>query len=163
MDGKTILQPRCSLLGTSIKGVHHIAINVTDMKKSLKFYKDALGMKPLFEPQEGSGSDLEKAVKIPGAKLLFVMLQCGEDCVELIQYLNPRGSPYDRRNCDVGNTHLAFRVKNIDESYSELKGKGVRFNGPPVKIAAGPLKGRAFTYFTDPDGVTLEIFQDQEG
>jgi len=98
MDEKVILQPRCCLLKTSIKGVHHIAINVTDMKKSIKFYQDTLGMKPLFEPQEGSGSDLEKAVKLPGAKLLFVMLQCGEDCVELIQYLNPRGSPYDRRN-----------------------------------------------------------------
>ena len=151
------------MLKTSIEGVHHIAINVKDMKESLKFYQDILGMKPLFEPQESSGSDLERAVKLPGAKLLFVMLKCGEDCVELIHYLNPRGSQYDRKNCDTGNTHLAFRVGNIDESYAELMKKDVKFNGPPVRITTGPLKGRAFTYFTDPNGVTLEIFQDQEG
>lgn len=159
-DWTIILPNNVKELKMRIKGVHHIAINVADMKQSLKFYQDILDMKSLFDPQEGSGSDLEKAVKLPGAKLLFAMLQCGEDCVELIQYLNPLGRPYDRRNCDTGNTHLAFRVADIDEAYIELKAKGVKFNGPPVKIGAGPLKGRAFTYFTDPDGVTLEIFQE---
>jgi len=147
-------------MGKTIAGVHHIAINVKDMKKSMRFYREVLGFEPMFPPQEGFGAKLEEAVRVPNAKLKYVMLQAGNTCVELIQYLNPIGKPYDRRNCDTGNMHLAFHVSNIDKAYAELTEKGVKFNGPPVKIDSGPLKGLAFAYFTDPDSVTLEIFQE---
>lgn len=147
-------------MNTILAGVHHIAINVSDIKKLKKFYQEVLGLKLLFPPQEGSGAELEKAVNVPRAKLKYAMLQAGDTCVELIQYLNPIGKPYDRKNCDTGNMHLAFRVSDIDKAYAELKKKGVKFNNPPVKIDSGPLKGCAFAYFTDPDGVTLEIFQE---
>lgn len=140
--------------------MHHIAINVSDINKSMRFYQEVLSFKLLFPPQEGSGAELEKAVKVPNVKLKYAMLQTGNACVELIQYLNPIGKPYDRRNCDTGNMHLAFRVPDVDKAYAELKEKGVKFNSPPVKISSGPLKDCAFAYFTDPDGVTLEIFQE---
>jgi len=140
--------------------VHHIAINVSDMNKSIRFYQEVLGFKLLFPPQEGSGAELEKAVKVPDVKLKYAMLQTGNAYVELIQYLSPIGKPYDRMNCDTGNMHLAFRVPDVDKAYAELKEKGVKFNSPPVKISSGHLKDCAFAYFTDPDGVTLEIFQE---
>lgn len=159
-DDVITLNLRWFLTKNCIKGVHHIAINVTNMEQSLKFYQHVLGLRPLFEPQEGSGSNLEKAIRVSGAKLKYAMLQSGETFVELIQYLSPKGKPYDRKNCDTGNMHLAFCVSNIDETFAELKEKGVKFNAPPMKIDAGALKGKAFAYFTDPDGVTLEIFQD---
>jgi catechol 2,3-dioxygenase-like lactoylglutathione lyase family enzyme len=143
-----------------LAGVHHVAINVCDMDRSLRFYEDTLGFRQLFPPQEGSGEDLERSVKVPSAKLKYAMLQTGNIIVELIQYLNPVGKPYDRRNCDAGNMHLAFRVSDIDEAYAKLKDRGVKFNGPPVKIDSGPLSNCAFAYFTDPDGVTLEIYQE---
>lgn len=143
-----------------LSGIHHIAINVRDIEKSLKFYRETLGLELLFPPEEGSGEELEKAAKVSGAKLKFAMLQAGNTCVELIQYVNPVGRPYDRRNCDTGNMHLAFRVPNAVQAYEELKKRGVRFNSPPVGITSGSLNGKSFAYFTDPDGVTLEIFQE---
>ena len=145
---------------TSIDGVHHIAINVSEINKSINFYQEVLGLELIFPPQEASGEELEKAVKVPNVKLKFAMLQTGDNVVELLQYVNPVGKPYDRRNCDTGNTHLAFRVSDIDKAYAELEKKGVKFNGPPIRIDSGPLKGCAWAYFTDPDGVTLEIFQE---
>jgi catechol 2,3-dioxygenase-like lactoylglutathione lyase family enzyme len=143
-----------------LSGVHHIAVNVSDIDKSIRFYEKILGFKLLFSPQEGSGEELEKAVKVPAAQLKYAMLQTENVVVELIQYLNPIGKPYDRSNCDTGNMHLAFRVSDIDDAYAKLKERGVTFNGPPVKIDSGPLSKCAFAYFTDPDGVTLEIFQE---
>lgn len=140
--------------------MHHIAINVSDIEKSIKFYQGVLGFKLHFPPQEASGAELEKAAKVPNAKLKYTMLQTGNTYVELIQYLNPRGKPYDRMNCDTGNLHIAFRVPDIDKAYTELKERGVKFNSPPKNIESGPLKGCAWAYFVDPDGVTLEIFQE---
>lgn len=146
--------------GGHIAGVHHIAINVSDWERSGRFYRDVLGFEQLFEPGEGAGEELEEATRVPGARLRFAMFRVGDDCVELIQYLSPEGRPYDRRNCDVGNMHLAFRVPDMDEAYAELQDRGVKFNSPPIHIGEGPLEGCAFSYFTDPDGVTLEIFQE---
>ena len=144
----------------SLTGLHHIAVNVSDIEKSIKFYQEVLGFKLLFPPQESSGAELEKAVKVPDAKLKYAMLQVGNDCIELLQYVEPIGKPYDRMNCDTGNLHIAFRVSDIDKTYAELKEKGVKFNSPPNRINSGPLKGDVFCYFLDPDGVTLEIYQE---
>lgn len=88
------------------------------------------------------------------------MLQVGNDCIELLQYVEPSGKPYDRMNCDTGNLHIAFRVPDIEKTYATLKERGVKFNSPPNNIDSGPLKGDVYCYFLDPDGVTLEIYQD---
>jgi lactoylglutathione lyase len=141
--------------------VHHTAINVTNIEKSIRFYGDVLGLKPLFEPQEASGKDLERTTRLKGATLLFTMLQVGDGqtLLELLQFVKPKGRPYTRRHCDVGAPHIAFRVDDIDAACRELKRKGIEFYSAPLRIASGPLKGNAFVYFKDPDGITLELFE----
>ena len=146
-------------MGTLLNLVDHVAVNVTDMEKSLKFYHEVLGLKIIFQT-ERSGSDLDRALNAPGAKLRYSYLQADNTCIGLIQYVNPAGKSYDRKTCDTGIMHLAFRVPDIEKAYAQLKEKGVRFNSSPVKIESGPQKGSVFAFFTDPDGITLEIFQE---
>ena len=38
----------------------------------------------------------------------LVMLFAGNTTIKLIQYIEPRGKPYDRRPCDIANMHMAF-------------------------------------------------------
>src|SRR6185437_5897159 len=140
-------------------GVQHIGIPVSNLQRSLAFYKDVFGVEPEFVA-EGSGEELSVALGVPDSVLSFAFLRIGPDIVELLEYENPRGKPYDRRNCDVGATHLAFRVEDVDAAYERLIGQGIEFNAPPFRIDEGPLAGCAFAYFTDPDGVQLEIFQE---
>lgn len=140
------------------KGVQHIGIPVSDMQRSLAFYKETLGFEPLFIAQ-GEGDALSEAVGVPNANLSFSFLQAGNTIVELLQYHTPIGRAQDRMNCDVGAVHIAFEVDDIEDAYKRLTAKGIKFNAPPMHIGSGPLEGCAFAYFPDPDNVQLELFQ----
>lgn len=86
-------------------------------------------------------------------------MQAGDKIVELIQYINPKGKPYNMSECDTGNMHIAFRVTDIYKIYKTLKQKGVKFKSPPNEVIKGPTKGWIWTYFYDPDGAQLELIE----
>lgn len=139
-------------------GVQHIGIPVGSMERSLKWYKEMLGLEPDFV-LDASGEGTANAVGVPGADFSFAFMKVGNTYVELLEYRNPRGKPYDRGNNDIGAVHLCFQVDDIEDAYRKLSARGVKFNTPPVWIDAGPLAGCAFCYFPDPDNVQLELFQ----
>ena len=85
--------------------------------------------------------------------------RCETD-VELLSYNNDRDENFSRRNSDVGSPHLCIVVDDINASYQELKAKGVEFFAEPLHIEGGPLDGCWFVYFRDPDGITLELFEE---
>ncbi len=144
-----------------ITGLQHVGIPVSDMDRSLEFYQNVLGLELLFLT-EGSGEATSKAVGVPNAHLKFAFLRAGDAIFELLQYITPTGKPYTGMNCDVGATHVAFEVEDIEEAYQNLTAQGIQFNTSPVHLDEGPLAGCAFAYFPDPDGIQLEIFQAAE-
>ena len=143
-----------------ISGVHHTCITVSDLDRSLTYYRDLLGLELVMtEESERSGDDRSKALGVPKAKVKLAILRAGEAQVELIEYVTAKGRPYDRSNNDAGAMHIAFQVADIDAVYQRLLDHGVRFTAPPATIPAGPMAGWRWTYFFDPDGVSLEIIQ----
>ena len=143
-----------------IKGVHHTCITVSDLEQSIAFYRDVLGLEVVMtEESERSGDDRSKALGVAKAKVKLAILRAGQAQVELIQYVTAKGRAYDRSNNDVGAMHIAFQVEDIDTVYQRMLDAGVRFTSPPATIPAGPMKGWRWTYFFDPDGVSLEIIQ----
>jgi len=141
-----------------IIGVHHHSVTVSDLDRAIRFYRDILGLKLLYTT-ERSGEETSKGVGVEGAQLKIAVLQAGNDKIELIEYVTPKGKPYDRRPCDVGNMHIAFQVSGIQKMYNELTKKGIKFNTAPNVIKEGPLKGWIWVYFNDPDGAQLELVQ----
>lgn len=143
-----------------IQGVHHTCITVSDLERSIVFYRDVLGLElVLTEESERSQDDRSKSLGVAGAKVKLAILRAGNAQVELIEYVTARGRPYDRNNNDIGTMHIAFQVDDIEAVYQRLLEHGVRFTSPPATIPAGPMKGWRWTYFFDPDGVSLEIIQ----
>jgi glyoxylase I family protein len=143
-----------------IHGVHHTCITVSNLERSIEFYRDLLGLELVMaEESERSGDDRSKALGVAKAKVKLALLRAGDARVELIEYVTASGRPYDRNNNDVGAMHIAFQVEEIDAVYQRMVGHGVRFTAPPATIPAGPMKGWRWTYFFDPDGVSLEIIQ----
>ena len=140
------------------KAVQHVGIPVSNIERSLAWYKEMLGLEPEFV-MESSGEPLSTAVNVPNADLKFGFLRVGNTIVELLEYRSPRGRAQDRRNNDVGAMHIAFEVDDIEDAYRQLRDRGVKFNSLPVWIDHGALAGCAFCYFTDPDNVQLELFQ----
>jgi glyoxylase I family protein len=143
-----------------IQGVHHTCITVSNLERSLKFYRDVLGLElVLTEESERSGDDRSKALGVAKAKVKLAILRADGAQVELIEYVTAQGRPYDRNNNDVGAMHIAFHVRDIDAVYERMLEHGVRFTSPPATIPAGPMEGWRWTYFFDPDGVSLEIIE----
>ena len=141
-----------------IISVNHTSFTVSDVERSVSFYRDLLGLK-LISLAERDPAFAEKVTGIPGAHLKTAYLQAPGHKLELIQYLTPPGKKLDTRTHNVGSAHLAFDVDDLPRLYAELKAKGVPFKSAPLEIPAGPNKGNLAVYCTDPDGITLEFTQ----
>ena len=147
--------------------VAHIGITVRDMDGALKFYRDLLGLKVLGDITI-EGEEVSEVTQVEGAKLRAVYLRSGEDLqgppIELLHFIEPAGKegvPYEGVN-NVGITEVAFWVKDIEKTYTELKAQGVKFYSRPRLF---DLEGEGYNkvkalYFRDPDGTTLELMQE---
>jgi lactoylglutathione lyase len=142
-------------------GVAHFSFSVSNLKRSLEFYRGVLGLE-LIGVMERTGEDISRIVGFPDAHLKIAFLRLpdsGGITLELIEYVSPRGSRIDTRSCNPGVGHLCFRVNDLLSAYAEFRQKGVRFFSEPVEIVTGMNTGARTVYFTDPDGIPLEMFQ----
>jgi len=145
----------------AIRKSHHHSFTVSDMDRSIQFYRDLLGLELI---QDAVRADLESYDRIVGYKnvdLRIVMLREREGgfIVELIQYRNPPGKTRELQNYYVGASHVCFLVDDLEAEYNRLSAAGVRFTSPPVEIVRdGKLVGCAL-YLSDPDRITVELYQ----
>jgi catechol 2,3-dioxygenase-like lactoylglutathione lyase family enzyme len=140
-----------------IKSFHHTAVSVSDLDRSIEFYRDVLGMTLEWRIDHRKSEGLEKVVGLRNVDVSYAMLSGWGGRIELFQYHSPIGKPYppDKPVSDKGITHFAFEVENIDALFEKLTACGVHFNSQPTDIRPGV---RA-TYFHDPDGITIEFVQ----
>jgi len=141
-----------------ITSVNHTSFTVSDLDRSIAFYRDLLGME-LISLAGRDPAFVEKVTGIPGANLKVAYLQAPGHRLELIQYFSPPGKKLELQTNNVGCAHLAFNVDDLPKMYAEMKAKGVHFKSAPQEVSAGPNKGTLTVYFTDPDGITLEFLQ----
>jgi catechol 2,3-dioxygenase-like lactoylglutathione lyase family enzyme len=142
-----------------IRGLHHGAINAVDWEASVAFYRDILGL-TLLGTGEASGELMETALGRSGVRLRWAMFAVGDQHFELIGYLEPPAGRVEGETWDGGATHLAFKVRDVDEAYRDLSARGVRFLGEPVRYREPVPVGGAFAYALDPSGVLLEFIED---
>jgi glyoxylase I family protein len=151
-------------MSIEIKRLHHAGIPVSDLERSLAFFRDALGLTPEYRV-ESEGPELSRAVGVEGAHSLMAMIILpGGSAIELLQYLEPVGRPHDRDNNDAGATHICLEVADIAAACSEIARHGVEFLAEPLRAGSGALEGWQFVYFKDPvDGITFELMQAPPG
>ncbi len=138
---------------------NHVGLTVSNLERSVAFYRDLLGFTVRYERGEVTAEYMPRLVGLPGARLKIAGLDIPGLHLDLIQYLAPEGTTAVGRTCDVGNGHLGFTVDDIWAAYRQLVAAGVRFKSEPVNITQGPNRGGWAVYFTDPDGITLEMIE----
>jgi len=74
--------------------------------------------------------------------------------IELFSFPQPPARPTQPEAC--GLRHLAFSVDDVEAAKQSLEDQGVRCEA----VRIDPLTGKLFTFFNDPDGLPLEIYQD---
>jgi len=139
-----------------IKDVRHMGIVVSDMEKSLKFYRDLLGLKvKSLVDEEGEFLDnmlVHENVKNKVAKLYA---KNGNALVELIDSKS-YGNKKDRDFFTIGASHFALTVDDLNETYDYLIKNGVKFTAPPQQSPDGFAK---VTFCEDPDGTLIELVE----
>jgi catechol 2,3-dioxygenase-like lactoylglutathione lyase family enzyme len=146
----------------TLQAIHHVGLVVRDLDRSIYFYHDVLGLPFANEPTPWfEGLQLEKGVGVPGARLRQVSLWVGANStIELIEYANrPPRSTAPVPNNHMGAAHVCFRVDDVVAKKAELEAHGVRFYSDVNVVDDGPLAGWRWVYFSDPDGLALELVQ----
>jgi lactoylglutathione lyase len=138
---------------------NHVGVTVTDLSRSIAFYRDRLGFHVAYERGEVTAEYMPRLVGIPGARLKIAGLDIPGLHLDLIEYIEPKGAAAAGPTSDVGNVHLGFTVDDLWAAYRSLSAAGVQFKSEPVCPTAGPNKGGWAVYFVDPDGLTLEMIQ----
>jgi catechol 2,3-dioxygenase-like lactoylglutathione lyase family enzyme len=145
----------------SVSSVDSIGITVEDMDRALEFYTKVLGFEKL-DLREVAGEPYERLYGVFGMRLAVATLRLGDERIELMQFIAPRGrpAPADSRSNDRWFQHVAIIVSDMDRAYSWLREHKVEHAspGPQVLPAWNPSAGGiAAFYFRDPDGNHLEV------
>ena len=143
-----------------IKTTDHFSFSVSNMEKALDFFCNALGLEA-SSIEDVAAANVRKIVGFTDARLRISMVSIpGGNRIELIQYVSPEGTPVDSTTCNPGAAHIALQVDDIEKTYKDLSGKGIKFINPPEW---GPGPGGTGTwgvsYLKGPDGITVEIME----
>ena len=140
-----------------MKEIRHTGIVVSNMEQSLKFYRDILHLKTVKDFTE-EGEYIDSISALSGVHLRMVKLTADDgSMVELLQYIShPNKPPIKTGIYDLGCSHIAFTVDDLDKEYERLSKKGVKFNCPPYVSPDGYAK---VTFCHDPDGTSIELVE----
>lgn len=146
---------------TEIEGIQHTGFTVTDLERSVAFYRDALGFE-VFAEAERQGGYFAAIVGYPDThvRMALVRPRGSGHHLELFQYVSPEPRTVDLEPRLVGATHVCLIVDDLPALYERLLSAGVdTFFTPPVEVDTGINKGGFALYLRDPDGIILELFQ----
>jgi len=126
----------------NLKALHHVAIICSDYGRSKHFYTVILGFKILAEVyrQERESYKLDLAL---GREYL----------IELFSFPGPPARV--SRPEAAGLRHLAFAVQDVRLERQKLIDLGIEVE--PIRV--DEFTGRKFTFFEDPDGLPLELYE----
>ncbi|MBU16513.1 MAG: hypothetical protein CL725_02275 [Chloroflexi bacterium] len=143
-----------------LKSFFHTGFVVKDIEASIKFYAEVLGMR-IAGRTEREGEFVEQVLAFPGAHIKGGFVDMGDGHqLELIQYLSPASGENHLHRNDLGASHLAFFVDDLDAFYQETSQKGIKYNNPPASMFDDDGKlSRKAAYAQDPDGNWLEFVE----
>ncbi len=150
-----------------MRGISHVAIGVSDMERSLRFYRDLLGLRVALDKEEpmraserlfaDTAQNRRRAVYLkwadgPEAGFIVLSQKPGE----------PSGGAI--KLDQVGIHHFSFWVSDLHERVERLKAAGVRILVGPYEsdsIAYGEAPGKKVLtcLFEDPDGIIVQFDQ----
>lgn len=125
-----------------LKGIHHAAIICSNYEVSKHFYTEILKLEVIAENYREERQSYKLDLALPnGAQ------------IELFSFPNaPERPSFPEAQ---GLRHLAFCVEDVQQVKSYLEKQGIEVE--PVRV--DEFTGREFTFFADPDGLPLELYQ----
>ena len=125
-----------------LNSIHHVAIICSDYEVSKHFYTQVLGLHIIAENYRAERDSYKLDLSLP---------QGGQ--IELFSFPKPPTRPSRPEAC--GLRHLAFVVESVELVKQKLEQQGIVVE--PIRV--DEFTGKAYTFFNDPDGLPLELYQ----
>lgn len=125
-----------------VAGVHHIAIICSDYERSKHFYVNLLGFTIVREVFREARRSYKLDLQVDA-----------QTQIELFSFPHPPDRPNSPEAC--GLRHLAFAIADLDAAVADLNAKGIVVE--PIRV--DEWTGKRFTFFKDPDGLPLELYE----
>ncbi len=126
----------------NIRGLHHVAVICSDYEVSKRFYTELLGLRIIAETHRQERDSYKLDLLVPGGAQ-----------IELFSFPSPPARVSQPEAC--GLRHLAFSVEDMDDEIARLTANGVAVE--PIRV--DELTGKRFTFFADPDGLPIELYE----
>lgn len=147
--------------------VRRTTLIVRDIDRSLPLYRDALGLKVVYDERLGAGKDEQGNPTPPTTRL--VLLRANDSFIGalgLMQRLNdPNPPPAENKRPMAGDSIVVINAKDLDTRFATIKAvPGVTVHTEPTRIEyPGPggvgVIPVMFSAVFDPDGFFIEINQ----
>ncbi len=125
-----------------LEGIHHVAIIASDYPRSRGFYAEALGIPVIREVWRAERRSWKCDLALPDGTQ-----------IELFSFPDPPPRPSTPEA--QGLRHLAFRVTDLASIIARLKHASITVE----PIRTDEHTGKRFTFFKDPDGLPLELYE----
>ncbi|HSG51240.1 MAG TPA: VOC family protein [Rheinheimera sp.] len=126
----------------TLNAIHHVAIICSDYLASKRFYSEILGLQILAENYRAARDSWKLDLALPNGNQ-----------IELFSFPAPPKRPSQPEA--QGLRHLAFVVEDV-EAYAQYLAKHAVLVEP---IRIDEYTGKRFTFFQDPDGLPLELYE----
>ena len=117
----------------------HTRYRVNDLERTVKFYRDILGLQEVKRHKSPRGSEL-----------VFLKAPESEELIEICYF--PGSEPV---NCQADLTHLAFSVDSLENFAKHLAKHGLKFSDGPTTSSTGTT----FAFIDAPEGYEIELIQ----
>ncbi len=117
----------------------HTRYRVNDLERTVKFYRDILGL-----------AEVKRHKSPRGSELVFMQAAGSEELIELCHF--PGSEPV---KCQADLTHLAFEVENLAAFEKHLAAHGLKFSDGPTTSS----QGTTFAFVDAPEGYEIELIQ----
>jgi lactoylglutathione lyase len=121
----------------------HTRYRVNDLERTVKFYRDVLGLDEIRRHKSPRGSEL-----------VFLKASGSEEQIEITCF--PGSGPVQ---VQPDLTHLAFEVDSLEEFGKHLAKHGLKYSDGPTTTSAGTV----FAFIDAPEGYEIELIQHGKG
>ena len=117
----------------------HTRYRVNDLERTVKFYRDVLGL-----------TEIKRHKSPRGSELVFLQTPGSEELIEITFF--PGSGPVQ---VQPDLTHLAFEVENLAAFEKHLAVHGLKFSDGPTTSSTGTT----FAFIDAPEGYEIELIQ----
>ena len=140
-------------------GLDHVSVTVSDLDRSIAFYRDVLGLE-LVGRGTADEPELSDVLSVDDVRIEWAELSLGSVVLELVLYLTGGGDALEADVKRAGATHIGIAVDDIVPAVMRLREANALISRDVVTLTEqSDWNGAKIVYARDPDGVTIELVE----